>query len=89
MVRKAEDAALFGVSRPTLRKWVARGSVPEGTQIDGTRLWLRDDPVRTARRLTGYVEGQHLVKNPCRCFCGIITLQLVRAAGIEPARAMP
>lgn len=57
MTRKAQAAAMFCVSRPTLRKWVARGLVPDLVKIDGTRLWLRDELVTTAKRLVGYVAG--------------------------------
>lgn len=53
MVGDAEAAAMFRVSRPTFRKWVQRGVIPEGAKIEGVRRWSVEKLVSIARDLAG------------------------------------
>ncbi len=43
LLREKDAAAVFGISRPTFRKWIAAGRINEGFLIDGCRVWRYAD----------------------------------------------
>lgn len=51
LLRERQAAALYSISRPTFRRWVMAGRIPEGTMIDGCRVWHIDVLKQAAENL--------------------------------------
>lgn len=71
LVGTAEAAAILGVERPRIGRWIHRGVMPEQaveTEVAATPLWHRADIL--AMRDWVNSNRRQRVQNPCACGCG-------------------